>query len=307
MGPIHRIETSIGALALTAIRAAQRRALKVEVREHTDARGRVTPYLLAGTPRRGHLVWLHGFGDRFDTILQAAPRLMDDWQILAPSMPAFGEGWVDPAETHTFDAYADWMFAVLRDVAPPRFHLMGNSLGGATAVKVAARMPDAVESVVALNSAGVRLDGVHCAHVEMEGGDNLFEVQHREDYDRLQRRLFARPMKLPRPIETYLFDFQRRNADWYIRVGQDLSTSEVHAEGDGWISYLELGDVRAPLLALWGDQDTLFPVAHAEHLADTVERGEHERIEGVGHVPHLESPKRLADAFRRWSARLGRF
>jgi len=139
MGPIHRIETSIGALALTAIRAAQRRALKVEVREHTDARGRVTPYLLAGTPRRGHLVWLHGFGDRFDTILQAAPRLMDDWQILAPSMPAFGEGWVDPAETHTFDAYADWMFAVLRDVAPPRFHLMGNSLGGATAVKVAAR------------------------------------------------------------------------------------------------------------------------------------------------------------------------
>lgn len=300
----HSLESALGSVTLDALRGVQRRALDVRVHRHVDRRGRVTPYLEVGTPRRGTLVWLHGFSDRFDTILQAAPHLRRDFRILSPSLPGFGEGWVDPSEEHTFDAYAEWIADVLRDVAPERFHLMGNSLGGATALAVAARIPERVASVVALNAAGVRLHGVRCAHDEIAGGDNLFEIRTRADYARLQGRVFAEPMKLPRWIETHLFDEMRRHADWYIRLGSDLAKSEVHAEGDGWYSYLRLPEVTPPTLVLWGDRDTLFPVSQGEQMARAVANGRLSLLEGVGHSAHLERPKRLAEAFAAWAQQI---
>ncbi|MCB9594917.1 MAG: alpha/beta hydrolase [Sandaracinaceae bacterium] len=304
MKPPHRIESALGSVTIDAVRRLQRLAQRVQIREHRDARGRRTPILEVGTPRRGTVVWLHGFGDRFDTILQAAPHLASEWRIVAPSMPAFGEGWVDPDERHTFDAYAGWIEAVLRDAGPSRFHLMGNSLGGATALAVAARMPEEVLSVVAVDAAGVRIDGVHCAHVEMSEGHNLFEVRDTEGYERLQRRIFAKPLKLPRWIEAFLYEEQRRNADWFIRLGQDLATSDIRVTGDGWQSYLDLPSIAAPTLALWGDQDSLFPVSQGERIASAVQNGRFEQLEGVGHVPHLEAPKRLAEAFSAWARRI---
>ncbi len=304
MSAIPRARLSLGAFALDALRGAQRLALRVTVRRHVDRRGRVTPYLEVGQPVRGTLVWLHGFSDRFDTILQVAPHLAREWRILSPSMPAFGVGWVDPSETHTFDAYAEWMTDVIRDVAPARFHLMGNSLGGATALGVAARMPTRIETVIALNAAGVRIDGLHCAHAEIAGGDNLFEIRDRADYERLNGRVFARPPTIPRWIEAQLFDDMKRRADWHIRIGTDLATSAIRVEGDGFSSYLPLPDVTPPALVLWGDQDTLFPVAHGERMAAAVANGRLELLPGVGHAGHLERPKQIADAFSRWAHRM---
>lgn len=302
--PIPSAPVSLGGVALGALRGVQRVALQARVRRHVDRRGRVTPWLEVGRPERGTLVWLHGFSDRFDTILQVAPHLAREWRILSPSMPAFGEGWVDPSETHTFDAYADWMAEVIGAVAPERFHLMGNSLGGATALGVAARLADRVETVVALNAAGVRIDDMPCAHAEIAGGDNLFEIRSREDYARLNGRVFAKPIPIPAWMEAQLFEDAKRRADWHIRIGNDLATSPVRHQGDGWFSYLPLPDVTPPALVLWGDQDTLFPVAHGERMAAAVANGTFERLEGVGHAGHLESPKRLARAFSRWARQM---
>ncbi|MFK7984837.1 MAG: alpha/beta fold hydrolase [Sandaracinaceae bacterium] len=302
-----RIRPRLRALGMRAIRQLQHRALRVQVREHTDPRGRTTPVLDVGVARRGTLVWLHGFSDRFDSILQVAPHLRSDWRIVSPSMPAFGEGWVDASELHTFDAYAAWMSALLTDlvdsaVLPPQFHLMGNSLGGATALGVTARVPELVKSVVALNAAGVRLDDVRCAQEEIADGHNLFRIEAREDYERLQGRIFAHRPKIPAWIGQHLFEEMRRHADWYTRLGEDMAKSEVRAEGDGWHALVPLHEVTRPTLVLWGAEDGLFPVAHGERMAASVVNGRLETLPNIGHAAHVERPKALAEAFRRWAA-----
>src|SRR5690606_22432128 len=96
----------------------------------------------------------------------------------------------------------------------------------------------------------------------------------------------------------------RGNAAWYARVASDLAESEIQGQGPGWRSFVDLPAIRVPTLVLWGDRDTLLPVAHGEHVARTVQNGRLELLEGVGHSAHLESPRRLADAFRRWAERL---
>lgn len=301
-----RVRPRLRAFGMRTIRGIQRRALGATVHTHTDPRGRRTPVLDVGNARRGTLVWLHGFSDRFDSILQVAPHLRADWRIVSPSMPAFGEGWVDPSELHTFDAYAGWMSALLKDltasgILPPQFHLMGNSLGGATALGVTARVPELVRSVVALNAAGVRLDDVRCAQKEIADGDNLFRIEARDDYDRLQGRIFAQRPRIPAWIGQHLYEEMSRHADWYTRLGEDMAKSEVRTGGEGWHALVPLHEVTRPALVLWGAEDGLFPVALGERMAASVMNGRLEMLPNVGHAAHVERPKALADAFRRWA------
>ncbi|MEO0602517.1 MAG: alpha/beta fold hydrolase [Myxococcota bacterium] len=285
---------------LRALTAMQHRQLGVSVREHVDARGRRTPWLDLGTPREGTIVWLHGFADRPDTFLRVAPRLVGDYRIIAPAMPAFGEGWRDPAETHTLDAFGEWLHDVLDAIVVDDVHLVGNSLGGATAMAVAARRPAWLRSLVPLNSAGVRTVDAPSVLEEFEAGQNLFEIRAFEDYHGLMSRLFAVPAKLPPFLDAFLFSEYARQADWFVRVTDDLSATEERFGGEGWTAAIDLSAIDVPTLVLWGDRDTLFPVSHAQVLARHIPDARLELIPGIGHCPHLESPGRLATALRRF-------
>lgn len=62
--------------------------------------------------------------------------------------------------------------------------------------------------------------------------------------------------------------------------------------------------VRSPVLLLHGDRDRLVPVS-ATRLAARNHPGWHVEVApGVGHVPQLEAPDWLLDAYLRWRASL---
>jgi abhydrolase domain-containing protein 6 len=302
MSVLTRIEAALGQQILRGVMSLQRRSLGVSHRIHRDRRGRSTAYLELGNPRRGTLVWLHGFGDRTDNFLPTARSLRAHWRILVPAMPGFPDGWIDRNEQHTFDAYVQWLSDVLRDIAGPKFHLMGNSLGGATALGIAAAMPERVASVVPVNNAGIELEGVISVVDEMRSGKNLFAVRTMEEYQALTARIFASPPRIPRAVRTHLYLEQRERADWYTRLIDDMAKS-TRAESAS--AHVDLANIRVPTLVVWGNRDTLFPLRHGEHVANTIPGAELSVLDGVGHCPHLESPRRLANAFHSFAERVG--
>ncbi|HEX4341266.1 MAG TPA: alpha/beta hydrolase [Polyangiaceae bacterium] len=298
------MEESLGAGILRLVQVAQRRAVRARVGRHTDARGRVTPYLECGEARDGTIVWLHGFNDEPDSFLRTAARLMRRYRVVAPAMPGFGEGWVDPTEKHTLQAYGTWMREVVRDLGGNRYHLMGNSLGGTAAIAVAAAEgPERVVSLVAVNSGGIDLTGVRSVNDEMRDGQNLFAVRDREGFERFLGRVFERQPYIPRPVRVRLAAELRRSANWYERLVADMLQSEVRASTTGG-SFTELEAIRVPTLVVWGDRDSLFPLSHGQHLARSIPGAKLVVLEGVGHCPHLETPKRLADEFARFASSL---
>ena len=111
-----RLEAALGSFLLDAIRWVQRVRLGVQTRFHLDGRGRRTLWLDMGRPKRGTVVWLHGFSDRPAGFLRTALHLAQDHRVVAPALPAFHDGWVDPDETHTIPAYGTWLEPVLPGV-----------------------------------------------------------------------------------------------------------------------------------------------------------------------------------------------
>ncbi|MBX2802748.1 MAG: alpha/beta hydrolase [Myxococcales bacterium] len=291
------VEEQLGRATLAALRWVAARRVGARWRQATDSRGRVTHLLSSGPERAPAVVWLHGFADRPESILPTVAQSTASLRWIAPGLPGFVRGWVDPAFRHRPEDYAGWLTELLEAEAPDEpVVLVGNSLGGAVALAAAAAAPDRVRGVVALNAAGVQVQGADSLVEEVQGGYNPFAIRVPEDYQQLMVRLFPRPPWMPRPVRSHLFRQFHEQADWYVRIMDDLSAVEVVEQGGAWTSGLRLSTIAAPTLVLWGTEDTFFPLAHAEAFVDGIREARLQPLPGIGHCAHLQRPATLAGA-----------
>lgn len=295
------VRTAVQASILRRLRAHGPALLGARRRAFRDARGRTTPYLELGRERDGTLVFLHGFSDRPEHFLATASLLARRYRVLVPAIPCFGDGFVDVDARHGLATFGEWMSEVVAGIAPERFHLMGNSLGGAASLGVASRIPERLSSLTLVDTAGVKPQGISCVFDGYGQGPNPFEVRSREDYDAFMRTIASRPNPIIGLFDRALFEEARTNADWYVRLGRELgeSVGEFHAQGRD--AFVDLAAIRVPTHVVWGEHDAIFPVAIGEHIARTMPDAKLTTLRGVGHCPHLENPKALADAFERFA------
>lgn len=301
---LQRLEAGLGDVLLRFLRLALRTRLRVREHQHRDAKGRVTRWLDCGTARKGTVVWIHGFNDRPDGILRTARALHEDYRVVAPAVPGFFAGWFDPEEIHTIDAYGRWLTPVLHEAVDEPMVMVGNSLGGAISLQLAAAHDLPIRGVVALNPAGMMVEGEHSVLDDFARGQSPFEVSERADVDELFRRLLGRPVQIPFPFQAALFEEMREQADWYGRLGADLAQTERRVEGEGWSSAIDLGAVDVPAMVLWGERDRLFPVSHGERMAAALPQGRLQRLPRIGHIAHIEAPGVLAAEIRRFADEL---
>lgn len=106
----------------------------------------------AGDP----LVFLHGWGMTPRVYAPAVtPLTRAGIRVIAPALPGFGGSDAPPLRSVGLDTYADRVGAFIDTLSleKPAF-VMGHSLGGGVAIRLAARRPDLVRSLTLLNSVG---------------------------------------------------------------------------------------------------------------------------------------------------------
>jgi pimeloyl-ACP methyl ester carboxylesterase len=150
----------------------------------------------------------------------------------------------------------------------------GHSVGGAMAVATAARFP------------------ARCVAVVTEAAQAFVEERTRAGV-RAARAAFRRPDQLER-VERY----HGAKARWALDAWTETWLDPAFA---GWSLDDDLRAVRAPLLALHGDQDEYGSVAHPARIARLAGGPSCAVIlDGCGHVPHRERPEPVLDAVARF-------
>jgi pimeloyl-ACP methyl ester carboxylesterase len=248
------------------------------------------------------LILLHGWGDSADTWRPLLARLARiGRRAIAVDMPGFGAA----SELGTgallpqFDAFAAALVKIWsgptrrRDVV-----VVGNSLGGVTALRLAERADLPLAGVVPVAPAGLDMP-------------RWLDVVER---DPILRRLLDLGIPIPRPVAAAAVgQLYRRLAFSGPRAADPEAVrtyAGYHASREGMARLLASGRrllaelatppfdfaaIACPVLLVWGTRDHMVPHRGARVLIDAVPSARLELIDGCGHCPQLEAPGVLLD------------
>jgi pimeloyl-ACP methyl ester carboxylesterase len=85
-----------------------------------------------------------------------------------------------------------------------------------------------------------------------------------------------------------------------------VAQSAFTSDGRQQISDVELTQVKAPALIVWGAEDPVFPLDHALNAASSIPDAILRILPAVGHVPQVEAAPALSQALDRFARSLAR-
>jgi pimeloyl-ACP methyl ester carboxylesterase len=176
-------------------------------------------------------------------------------------------------------------------------YVVGNTLGGALALRAAERGELPVGGVVPIAPAGLHMAGWFAA-IEGEWLVRLLRLSPVPVPDRIVKPIVGRVYRTlvfgdpggadPGVIDAFsghLASFTRSMG--VLEVGRRL----LPELGDPF----ELDRIDCPLLLIWGEQDRMVFTTGAERVLRTVDYSDIEVIADCGHCPQVEVPDRLAE------------
>ena len=240
--------------------------------------------------RRGRgptLVLLHGLASSIYTWAEVIPALAQDHDVVAVDLPGFGGS--DVPDDLSASVYPATLLALMDRLGIPRATLVGNSLGGAVAVMVAARHPERVRRLVLIDSAGFNLDPSRRPLIlrllgfgPVAASLDALPVRRRVVTAALRQVFYERACVTPEKVEEYLAPLARPGATEAIRSLLNQPTSF------GLPALVR--DVGVPTLIIWGRNDRWVPVADADRFASAIPAARKVVLEECGHLPQEERP-----------------
>jgi pimeloyl-ACP methyl ester carboxylesterase len=127
-----------------------------EIGATADANGIKTNYLEAG--KGDPVVLIHGSGPGVTSYANwrlVLPALAENFRVVAPDMVGFGFSERPANVQYGVQTWADQVVGLMDTLELPKAHLVGNSFGGAIALRIATQHPDQVGKLVLMGSMGV--------------------------------------------------------------------------------------------------------------------------------------------------------
>ena len=258
-----------------------------------DARGCRLRYLVAG--EGDPLVLVHGLGGAAANWLALAPLLLPGRRLIVPELPGHGGSAPLPAAP-SLSPYADRLGLLLEHEGAAAAAVVGHSLGGAVALRLALRRPELVSALVLAAAAGIS-SATRSARYALtitgilKPGRKIAPHRRRVARSALLKRLvFGRwgasdPPALPPELVEALLAGPAQHTDTV-----SAATALVHDD-----VRTELEHVRCPVLVLWGARDNQLPVGDAFDYARRL-RAPLRVIADCGHLLIVERPGACADA-----------
>ncbi|CAN1225532.1 Pheophytinase, chloroplastic [Linum perenne] len=279
-------------------------------------KGRRIHYIVEG--EGPPIVLVHGFGASAFHWRYNIPELAKKYKVYAIDLLGFGwseKALVDYDAMIWKDQIVDFMKQIVKEPAV----LVGNSLGGFTALISAVGLPEQVTGVVLLNSAG------QFGNPNMETKESEESVLQKyvlkpvkEVFQRIVLGFLFWQAKQPARVESVLKSVyvNKSNVDDYlvksiIQPADDPNAGEVYyrlmsrfmVNQTTYTLDSALSKLRCPLLLIWGDLDPWVGPAKAKRIKEFYPNTTVVNLQ-AGHCPHDEVPELVNKALIDWLASL---
>uniref|UniRef100_A0A7N0ZSK2 AB hydrolase-1 domain-containing protein n=1 Tax=Kalanchoe fedtschenkoi TaxID=63787 RepID=A0A7N0ZSK2_KALFE len=260
------------------------------------------------------VVLIHGFGASAFHWRYNIPELAKHYKVYA--LDLLGFGWSEKALVD-YDAmiWKDQVVDFVKEIVREPTVLIGNSLGGFTALVSAVGLGDQVTGVVLLNSAGQFGNGSsETAKSEESLIQKLILKPLKEAFQRIVLGILFWQAKQPARVQSVLKSvyINKSNVDDYLvesilQPAADPNAGEVYyrlmsrfmSNQSKYTLDSILSQLSCPLLLVWGDLDPWVGPAKANRIKEFYPNTTLVNLQ-AGHCPHDEVPELVNKAMMDW-------
>ena len=255
------------------------------------------------------VVFIHGLGSSgYMEWRLNLEELAAKHRVFAPDLPGYGRT-DKPRVRYTIPYFARFIERYMDDRRIGSAVVVGASLGGRVALEVALDRPSLVRKLVLVNTLGLGRPQVRFPQFAygLVSLPRVGEAAMRFARDALHwaspsmvRRFAGRSAGVSTDLtrvmdDEYLEDLREMYAvdgfrDAYLSTIRSLVNPRAIFGGQHDVSE-RLNELKIPVQLIWGADDPLFPVAHAEKAQSLIGSSQLALIEGAGHTPQSERPE----------------
>ena len=245
------------------------------------------------------IVVVHGYrGDHHG--LEPVVQLLDDFHIISPDLPGFGDSTPMTDEPHSIDGYGSWLAAFLTATGLSGSILLGHSFGSiVVAHAVAGGLP--ASAVILINPIAddpSKVSGI--------GATKFYYAVARRVPERAARAWLSNPLvvqgmsvKLAKTRDRALRRFiHGQHHSYFSRFGSRTSIVEGFDASLSTTVAAVADRIGQPVLLIAGERDEVAPLAGQFALLEAFPDATLDVIPGVGHLIHYETPDAAAYAIR---------
>lgn len=236
-----------------------------------------------GTP----VILIHGYTGTLYTWRFNMHELAKECSVWSLDLPGFGYSDKPKDFDYTLSGYADFMVKFMDAVGIKRAVLVGNSMGGGVAMETYLKYPDRVEKLVLIDSMGYPGKEGFFLFTLMKYpviGNVLMSFNYRWVIrDSLMSGIYYNNKFVTEDVvdsyyNVYKTENGRKAPLWVgrrIDDAKDLNTEKIKT-------------IKIPTLVIWGKEDTLIPVAHADYFKRDIAGAKVVIVPDAGHLAHEE-------------------
>ncbi len=274
--PEAEIDAFVAGFAVPAPAEAATEAAEGPAPRDIEAGGKRLRVLDLGGGDSAPILLLHGFGADLNSWMFNQPALAENRRTIALDLPGHGGSAkeLDGADEASFAAVVDQALAAL---GIDGVHLVGHSMGGGIALTFAAWQPQRVASLTLIGSAQLGPE-INCDFIT-----GFIAAQRRREMQQVLSLLVHDPALVSRQMVEDVLRYKRLDgvAEALQKIAREWFPNGVQRVGNAEVA----ANLPMPVQLIWGRDDRIIPVRHAENLAGRLPV---HIVEAAGHLPHME-------------------
>jgi pimeloyl-ACP methyl ester carboxylesterase len=240
------------------------------------------------------LLFVHGLSGSWPNWLEQLPVFAAGRRAIALDLPGFGRSPL-PSRDVSIGDYADTLASLLDALEIDTATVVGNSMGGHIAARLAIRHPHRVERLVLVAPAG--LSTHQDRHIvrslgtlsHMEHGLSAYGSWIAAHADTISRRprlrdatfglIVPHPGQLPAPLVAE--QIRGTGKPGFVPALRAIVEDDLRPR---------LGEIACPTLIVWGDRDRVITMRDAQLFHELIPGSRKVLYEDTGHMAQLERP-----------------
>jgi pimeloyl-ACP methyl ester carboxylesterase len=242
------------------------------------------------------ILLVHGIGDNALSWSIVMRLLARDHRVYAIDLPGYGLSGAPAGRRHaTLGEMRDVLASFTREVIGQPALVVGNSMGGWLAVKLAWAAPELTRAIVLIDAGGAPLEG----RASWEPFGDLIAVRDLKTSRMIFRQMFGAGPLLYLGQRGLQELFQRQVVREFV-AGMVAAT----AVEDELLRPDDLRRLPAPAALIWGLADTFLPRGSLEFFRENLPGAPTLLLRRCGHLPQVERPRAVARFVRAYAAQI---